>query len=219
MKKSLLCILLLIAVFLAVPAYAAGPQHFIRDYNGIEGTPIGATDPSTGNFTTLSVSTSKVTRIPIPLTSVVVDGTGPITSATAPAVTTVDTVGAIVWDNSSEVAEIQFDWYPDVNMSAMSLNLICTSSHATGTDNAVDWGIWVHGNDLAIPSVTAQTGATLTSTTLDATEELVTLTLDATGLAAITAGTSAVTIGVWNASTDDYTLEIKKIYLEETRSY
>ena len=167
----------------------------------------------------LAVTGSKVYRIPIPLGSVMVDGTGPITDSTAPNLATTDNVAAITYDNSGETAEIQFTWVPDANYTAMTVNMICTSSNATGTDNAVDWSIFVHGNDVDIPSATGQTGASLTSTTLDTSEELVTLTLDATGIAAVTAGTSPVTIAVWNASTDNYTLEIKALWIEETRSY
>lgn len=166
-----------------------------------------------------SISVPATRRIPIPLGSVMVDGTGPITDSTAPNLATTDNVAAITYDNSGETAEIQFTWVPDANFTAMSVNMICTSSNATGTDNAVDWSIFVHGNDVDIPSAIAQTGASLTSTTLDTSEELVTLTLDATGIAAVTAGTSPVTIAVWNASTDDYTLEIKALWIEETRSY
>jgi len=161
--------------------------------------------------------TDAVYRIPVPLASVFVDGTGPITSSSAPNLTTTDNVAAIVWDNSGETAEIQFPWYPDTNFTSLTVNLICTSSGADGTEHAVDWGIWVHGNDVGLPSVIGQTGASLTSATLDASEELVTLTLDATGIAAIAAGTSGVDIAVWNNGSSNNTLEIKQMYLGETR--
>lgn len=159
----------------------------------------------------------RIYRIPVPLAGVFVDGTGPITSASAPNLTTVDNVGAIVYDNSGETAEIQFPWYPDTYYTGMTVNLTCTSSNATGSAQAVDWSIFVHGNDVDIPTAIAQTGASLTSATLDASEELVTLTLDATGIAAITAGSSGVTVAVWNNGSSNNTLEIKKIYLGETR--
>lgn len=176
----------------------------------ISGTITGAGVVSATNIA------DRVERIPIQLNSVVVDGTGPITSSTTPNLTTIDNVGAILYDGSSETTEIQFDWYPDTNFSAMALKMLISSGTNAQT-LGVDWCIWVHGNGVAFPSATGQTGATFTSS--DTSDVLVSLTLDATGIAAITAGTSAVTIGVWNnhSVVAAVTTEIKKIWIEETR--
>lgn len=228
--KRLLIILATIFMVFAFGPLAFGIEYFPPP-GDLKGT-IGGQDNErwqygyfgTMDVNTLTVNTSitmpaKVHRIPVDLASVFVDGTGPITNATAPNLTTVDNVGAIVYDDSSETAEIQFSWFPDVSFTAMSVKLLVTSDDASGADNSIDWSIFVHGDDVAIPSAIAQTHATLTSATLDVSEELVTLTLDATGIAAVTAGTSGVTIAVWNqGSGAAETLEIKKIWIEETRT-
>jgi hypothetical protein len=159
----------------------------------------------------------RVHRIPVPLASVFVDGTGPITSSSAPNLTTVDNAGAIVYDDHSEHAEIQFDWYPDTYFTGMEVHLWCSSSGADGTEHAVDWSVLVHDDGVAFPTAIAQTGASLTSSALDEHEEEVTLTLNATAIAAITGGSSAVDVAVWNDGTSDNTFEIKKIAIHETR--
>lgn len=201
-----------------------GPARASEGYFGTSSWRWGYGYFNNGDINTLTVNTAitmpaKVHRIPVNLASVFVDGAGPILSSTAPNLTTVDNVGAIVYDDSTEVAEIQFSWFPDTSFSAMSVKLLVTSDDASGADNSVDWSIFVHGDDVNIPSATAQTHATLTSATLDVSEELVTLTLDATGIAAVTAGTSGVTVAVWNQGTGAAeTLEIKAIWIEETRT-
>ena len=187
----------------------------LSDETGTGALVFGTTPTITG--LTQAAIDDKIWRIAIPISSVFVDSVGPITSASAPALETVDNTGAIVWDVSTEVAEIHFPWMPDLNYTDLSVKMIATSDDASGANQAVDWGFFVHGNNIPIPSMIAQTGMTLSSATLDGTEELITLTLDATGKALITAGTTAVTIAVWNDGTSDGTLEIKKIWLEETR--
>ena len=153
----------------------------------------------------------------VPLGGLFVDGTGPITSSTAPNLTTVDNVGAVVYDNSGEVAEIQFSYAPSTYFAGMTVKIFATSSVATGSQQAVDWSIFVHKDDTALPVVVAQTGAAYTSAKMDTSVDVVTLTLDATGIAAITGGTSLVTVAIWNNGTSNGTLEIKGIKVTELK--
>ena len=182
----------------------------------------GTVDIDTLTVDTITVNTtrtfpSRTLRTAVPLGGLFVDGTGPITNATAPNLTTVDNVAAVVYDNSTEVAEIQFSWVPDPTMTAMAVKILATSSDASGADISVDWSIFVHNADTNIATVVAQTHATFDSATMDVSNDLVTLTMDATGIAAITAASSAVTIAVWNQGTaSSETLEIKAIWIEET---
>lgn len=157
-------------------------------------------------------------RIAVDICSVFVDGTGPITAASAPNVATADNVGAITWDDSSETAEVQFTWAPSTGyVDGMQVELVVSSDAADGTDKLFTWSVFVQDTDLAFGSATAQTAVACTSATLDASNELVTLTLNATAEALITAGSSVVTIAIANsnASGGAGSTEIKNITILE----
>jgi hypothetical protein len=70
---------------------------------------------------------------------------------------------------------------------------------------------------VAYDTAIAQTHGTATSNTLNSKVEKITLTLNSTGEAAITAGTSTVTIALWysGATGDTGTFEIKGITILE----
>lgn len=157
----------------------------------------------------------RLKRTTIQLASVFVDGTGPITAASAPNLATTDNVGAITYDNSGETSEIQFTYMPTNSFAGLQVNVIANSSVAAGSQQALDWSVFVYADDAAIGTVIAQTGASFSSTSLDTSGELMTLTLDATGIAAVTGGTSRMHIALWNNGTSNGTLEIKNIDLLE----
>ena len=151
----------------------------------------------------------------VQLPSLFVDGTGPITSATAPNCTTIDNVAAVVYDSSAEVAEIQFTHPVSLDFGGLKLEVTATSSVATGSLQALDWSIFVQDPDTAIGTAVAQAGATFTSTAMDTKNDTVTLTLNAAGIAAVTRGTSVIDVAIWNNGTGDGTLEIKGIKVLE----
>ena len=177
-------------------------------------TTLSITDPAADR--TFNLTATK--RIPVNLCSVFVDASGPITAATAPNVATADNVGAITWDNSGETAEIQFNWSPSANyVSGMQIEVVMSSSTADGTDVALDWSVFVHDSAATFGTAIAQTSVGATGASLDASTEVVTLTLNSTGEAAVTAGTSVVTIALWNSAVAGSTgsTEIKAITILE----
>ena len=72
----------------------------------------------------------------------------------------------------------------------------------------LDWAITKNSDDTGFGSPTAQDAVECTSATLDASNEVLTLTPDATGAALFTAG-AWITIEVFNGSTNDDDLELK----------
>lgn len=157
-------------------------------------------------------------RIAVPLGSVFVDGGNDIDDGSTPNITTVDNMGAILYDDSSETTGVQFPWAPSSGyVSGMQLEVVMSSDVADGTTQYIGWSVFVIDNDGTFPTASAQTGVAGTSTTLDASNEVVTLTLNATAEALITAGTSLVTIELWSsgASGSLGTTEIKAITILE----
>jgi len=157
-------------------------------------------------------------RISIPLASVFCDGGNDIDDASTPDITTVDNVAAIVYASSAETAGIQFPWAPSANyVEGMQLEVVVSSSTADGTDVALGWSIFVHDSNTSFDSAITQTGGAATGATLDASVEVITLTLNATGEAAITAGSSVVTIELCNSAIVGSlgTTEIKAITIIE----
>jgi len=177
-------------------------------------TTLSIEDPAADR--TFNLTTPK--RISIPLASVFVDGEHDIDDSSAPDITTVDNVAAIVYANSSETAEIQFPWSPSANyVSGMQVEVVVSSSTADGTDVAIGWSIFVHDTLTSFDTAIAQTGGVGTNATLDASVETITLTMNATGEAAITAGSSNVVIALFNSGIagSTGTTEIKAITILE----
>jgi hypothetical protein len=194
MKKLFITIFLL---FFAVSAYATTIKDDMK-YTG----DVSFTDHTPAEYA-------------VPLGSLFVDGAGPILSSTAPNLATTDNVGAVVYDNSGEVAEIQFTHATSKTFAGLKVKVIATSSGLTGTEQAVDWSIFVYDADAVLGTVIAQTGVSFTGTTMDTVSNEVVLTLNAAGIAAITGGTSVIHVAVWNNSSNNATLEIKGIRVDE----
>jgi len=157
-------------------------------------------------------------RIPIQLGSVTVDGGNDIDDGSTPALSTADNVGAILYDDSSETTEIQFNWSPSNGyVSGMQLQVLISSSVADGTTKYLDWSVFVQDDATAFGTATAQTGAACTGSAINTKNGLITLTLNSTAEALITAGSSVVTVALWNSGLtgDTGTTEIKAITILE----
>ena len=139
-------------------------------------------------------------RIAVPLASVFCDGGNDADDGSTPTLTEHDGVGALVYDNSGETTGFQFPWSPSSGyVSGMQVQVVISSDTADGTAQYIDWSIFVQDTDTAFGSETAQLGVIGTSATLDASNEVVTLTLNATGEALITAGSSVVIVELWSS--------------------
>jgi len=158
-----------------------------------------------GGFTAASVTRD----LRFDLGSATVDSGNDVDDGSAPNLTTVDNVPAIVWDDSSEVAGVQWGFrVPSDYSTGMTFYAIVSSDDASGAATKLDWGLVANTDDGGFGSVTAQDLVACTSATLDASNEVLTLTPDATGAALFVAG-SWITVEVFNASTNDDDLELK----------
>jgi hypothetical protein len=216
MKRNFLGVsIICFAICFAICIFAIAHATTIKDDMTFEG-PVTINGALTIDADSIDGTASDAVRqYSVQIPSLFVDGTGPITSASAPNCTTVDNVVAAVYDNSGETAEIQFTHAASSAFKGLTIKVPATSSGATGSEQALDWSIFVQDNDGNIGTEIAQTGASYDSTTMDAAIDEVTLTLDATGIAAVTGGTSVITIATWNNGTSDNTLEIKGIKVRE----
>jgi len=153
-------------------------------------------------------------RIFMPLAAAFIDGTGVMGNdgTTAPGLAETDDIPAIVYASSAETTKIQWTFeLPDDYGSDLGFRLLISSGVADGTEQSIDWQLWINDDDLTFDAAAVDQDAVAgTSATLDASCELITLTIDATGEAAISAG-DTITVDIWNASTSDGTLEIKKV--------
>jgi len=177
---------------------------------------------NTANINTLTVNTdvilpaekvgageiANVTR-PLPgigggLAGWVVDSADDIDDASAPEMGTADNIPAIIWDNSGETAGIQktFRLPPDyVADTALVFYALISSNTADGTSTKLDWMLWDNADGTAFDAAEiGQSTVTSTEASLDVKCDVLTLTLDATGIAAMTAG-HFYTIEVFNATT------------------
>ena len=226
MKKLFIVLIAFLFLFsFAVPVMAGGCGD--RNYGGECFNPgfddTGSIGTSThrwgeGYFQDLHSST-KVTRIAIPLGSMFIDGTGPITDSTAPNLTTKDNTGKIVYDNSGETAEIQFEYYPGANATGMSVNLLVNSDTNVGTRQiGVGWGFYHNADVSPFGTLVPQYGFAVADTVNESTSNnAITLTMDATAFALLTPGSSAAKIVVFNASVHvSASLEISHIWINET---
>ena len=149
----------------------------------------------------------------IPLTSFFIDGTGIIGNdgTTAPGIGETDDVPAIVYASSAESAKIQHTFELPVNYADGLAFRVMMSSSATDASQAIDWQVWVNDDAVAFDAAAIdQTAVAPASADYDTINEVIVLTLDATGEAALSAG-SVVTVDIWNGGTSDNTTEIKSV--------
>jgi len=129
---------------------------------------------------------------------------------------TVDSIPAIVYADSGETAHCQWTFrLPDNYSSGLGFRVLMSSSSSTfPASHSIDWQFFVNEDGVAFDAAAiAQDAVSPTEAGLAETNEVVTLVLDATGIAALTAaGTGAfLTIDIWNAGLTDNTTEIKGI--------
>ena len=144
-----------------------------------------------------------IREIYFPMAGWVIDGGADIDEATAPELGNADNVPAIIWDNSGEVVAIQQTFrLPSTYVSGLILYCLVSSDTDVGTAGILDWQIWVNNDGVAFDAAAiAQTQVAMgTASDPNVSNEVLTLTLDATGEAALTAGTW-VTVDLFNATT------------------
>jgi len=183
-------------VLVASVAYAGINDRF---------SPIELTD-YTGNL---------VSEYDIQLSSVFVDGTGPISSVSTPNLTTVDNVGAIVYDTSGETTEIQFQHVPSPAFAGLEVTVLATSDQVSGITQLIDWSIIYNRKGASIGTAIAQTGVSFSNQRMDVNVDECKLTLNQAGINAVKAGDGVIGINIWNAGKSVGTTEIKGITVKE----
>lgn len=127
---------------------------------------------------------------------------------TTPGVATRDNMPAVIWaDNETSKAQWTFRLPSDYS-TALSFRLLSSASSIT-TPSTVGWQIWVNKDGQAF-ATTAVSQTAVAMVGGDTSNEEVTLTVDATGLAAISSG-NWISIDLWNTTTGNGSLEIKGI--------
>jgi hypothetical protein len=164
----------------------------------------------TGTGVVSDTNIADVTRsFSLPLAGAAIDGGDDIDDGSAPDITTLDNIPAILWDDSSETAAVQWTFrLPSDFVSDLVVYALVSSNDASGSGTKLDWAAAVNTDDTGFASPTAQDVVECTSATLDASNEVLTLTADATLEALLSAGTW-ISLEVFNASTNDDDLELK----------
>jgi len=182
-------------------------------------TPAGAVALTSvsGTGVVSSTNIADITRtIYFDIGAAAIDGGNDVDDGSAPSLTTLDNVPAILWDTSAENAAVQWTFpVPADYSTGMVFYALVSSDDADSTGQAVDWALTKNTSSGAFGSPTAQAEVDLTSTSLDTTCELVTFTPDSTGAALFVDG-AVVTVEVFNAAstTSDDDLELKVFWGE-----
>jgi len=149
---------------------------------------------------------ANVTReIYLPMAGWAIDGGDDIDENTAPDIGDDDNIPSITWDDSGETGAIQQTFrLPSTWVSGTALTFYALISSDTDAGAAVklDWQIWVNTDGTVFDA--GAIAQTVVSAAADASpdtkNEVLTLTLDATGIAALTAG-DWITLDLFNATT------------------
>jgi len=148
---------------------------------------------------------ANVTReIYLPMAGWAIDGGDDIDDGSTPDIGDDDNIPSITWDNSGEVVAIQATFrLPATYVSGLTIYALISSDTDASGDNSqgLDWRIWTNRTSTTFDAAAiAQTGAfNSTGIPLDASHEVLTLTLDATGEAAVAAG-DFITVDLFNAT-------------------
>ena len=205
-------------------------SYFLRGYSARNGTEYFSVDV-TGNAVVTGLTTSTgaissteiadVTRsFPIQTGSAYVDDVtfgGPITGSTAPNLYLADGIPAIIWDASTEVTAVVFSFrLPSDYVSDLTVYAMVSSSDASGAGTIMGWNVWLNKDDdtFETTGITQET-VTCTSSFLSTSNEVLTLSPYSTTEALFTAG-QWLTLKFYNASTDDYNLELKGLDVRYT---
>jgi len=150
----------------------------------------------------------------LPLVAAFIDGTGVMGNdgTTAPGMAETDSIPAIVYASSAETTKIQWTFRVPADYSTgLGFRILMSSDGASAASQSIDWALWINADDTTFDAASIeQTAVAGTSATLDVSNELITLAVDATGEAAISAGVF-VTVDIWNAGTSSNTTEIKGV--------
>ena len=143
-------------------------------------------------------------------------GNSDIDDATEPNIATLDNVGAIVWDTSDETGGVQWQFAVPADLVAgVAFYALVSSDNASGSDIKLDWKMFYQSDDTTFGTADEQTAVACTSATLDASNEILTLTPDAGGLTGIAAA-DLVVVEVFNASVSGDTTELKGFWFDYT---
>jgi hypothetical protein len=107
---------------------------------------------------------------------------------------------------------------PSDYSSGMVFYALVSSNASSGAGQKLDWALTQNKTGTGFGTAVGQDVVSCTSATLNASNEVLTLTVDATGAALFTAG-AWITIEVFNASTDDDDLELKGLQGSYVTSY
>jgi len=157
---------------------------------------------------------------PLDLGAAAVDSGNDVDDGSAPNLTTLDNIPAILWDDSGETAGVQWTFrLPSDFVSGLTVYALVSSNDASGTGTKLDWSVWVNEDDTGFDAAAyGQDAVECTSATLDASNEVLTLTADATAEAAYGAG-DWVTLEFFNGSTNDDDLELKGLDVRYNAGY
>lgn len=227
MKYKKISIVLIAIMVVAVTVYAAAPRFMTAFPNGVW---IGNTESTISEtlgdgdlYVEGTIYNVNERTFNLPLAAAFLDGTGVMGNdgTTAPGMAETDNVPAIVYASSAEQVKCQWSFrVPSDYSSGLGFRILMSSSNSTiPASQSIDWQLWVNDDGVAFDAAAIdQDAVSPTSTTFSASNEVVTLTIDATGESAISPG-SFLTVDIWNAGTSDYTTEIKGIqaYYNATR--
>ena len=186
---------------------------------------ISGTITATGLVTTANIADETREWTSLDLVSAYVDGSGPITTATAPALeaTAHDNIPAIRYDGSSETTGVSWTKRVPTNYKTggqgglLVYALVSSGTRTTNrdfSDIGIDWLVWLNRDDRAFASSEyAQSTVMCSGTTIDESNEVLTLYASSALVNAIQAG-DWLTFEFFNASTSSLTgyeddLEIK----------
>lgn len=146
-----------------------------------------------------------------------VDGGNDVDDASTPDLTTCDGIPALVWADSGETTAVGWTFrLPSDFVSSLVVYAFVSSNAASGSGQLLDWCVWENIDGTAFDAACIpQAAVECTCATLNASNEVLTLTSDATAEAAYTAG-DWITLEFFNASTDDDDLELKGLEVTYT---
>jgi len=230
-RKRIIAVLLAVMMLAAVSAWAKRPAGEVYEpredntgYIGYDGKSWGygyfnsaVIDTATITTATITSLTATTTRtIYFDLGAAAVDGGNDIDDGSAPNLTTVDNVQAILWDDSGETTAVQWTFpVPADYSTGMVFYAMISSDDASGAATKLDWALTQNKDATAFGSPTAQDLVASTESALNTKNDILTLTPDATGAALFVDG-AVITLEVFNASTNDDDLELKAIWGEYT---
>jgi len=146
-----------------------------------------------------------IREIYLPMAGWAVDGGDDIDENTAPDIGDDDNIPSITWDNSGETGAIQATFrLPSTYVSGLTIYCLVSSDTDVGIAGALDWRIWVNNDGVAFDATAIEQSEVLmgSASNPDVSNEVLTLTLNATGETACIAGTW-VTVDIFNATSHE----------------